>query len=125
MSSFNGRDLFGSGPHRFVAGAVGELVLENFRLGRATAGSTPLGPLELDVVVSGRLVAATPSGVWNLREAVESQLESPPVTGTLIDSNGRAFENMSFILFEPLGPIEFARVASLSYLAQFRRFVVP
>jgi hypothetical protein len=124
MSSFNGRDLFGSGPHRITAGVVGELVVDNFRLGRPGSGSTPLGPLELNVVVTGRLIAPAPSALWNLREAIETLLESPPIAGTLTDGNGRAFENMSFIRFEPLGPVEFSRVASLSYMALFRRFVL-
>jgi hypothetical protein len=40
-------------------GAQGEAVVPNYVIGRAGSGSAPLGPIELDVVVEGRLVATT------------------------------------------------------------------
>ena len=122
MSTFKSLDLFGSGPHRFSQSAQGEDVVPNYVLGIGGGGSTPVAPLELDVIVEGRLVAATESALWTLRDAITAQLADPPVPGTLIDSHGREWENMSFITYQERPPTDRGRAHSIAYTATFRRF---
>ena len=122
MSSFKGIDLFGSGPHRFHLAKQGEDVVPNFVLGSGGSGSTSVGPIELDVIVSGRLVAASESALWALRDAVTAQLADPPDPGTLIDNHGRTWTDMSFITYEEADRTDRGRATSIEYTATFRRF---
>jgi hypothetical protein len=123
MSSFKSIDLFGSGPHRFAVGKQGEDVVPNFTLGAGGSGSTAVGPIELDVIVSGRLVAASESALWTLRDAVTAQLADPPVPGTLTDGHGRTWTGMSFITYQEGDRTDRGRVVSIEYRAVFRRFL--
>lgn len=122
MSSFKGRNLFGSGPHRVRLGPLGESVVANYIIGLPGSGSTPQGPIELDITVEGRLVAGSGSALAALVATVESELISPPEPGTFIDNAGRVFEQMSFIRFERTGPTDRARSFSIPFTATFRRF---
>ncbi len=122
MSTFKGIDLFGSGPHRFRQGVQGEDVVPNYILGISVSGSTPVGTLELDVVVAGRLVAASEAALWALRDAWTAQLAHPPVPGALIDSHGHEWEDMSLIAYEEAPPTDRGRARSIAYQATFRRF---
>ncbi len=123
-STFNGLGLFNSGPHRFAPLAQGESVVPNYVLGSGPPnGSTPQGPVELDVVVTGRLVAGSESALWARRDAITAQLQHPPVTGSLVDHHGRNWAGMSFIGFEEAPRTDRGRVASLAYKAVFRRFI--
>lgn len=124
-SSFKGIDIFGSGPHRFAVGAQGSLVVSNLSLGAAIPGSVPLGPLELDITVRGRLIATSESALWTLRDAITSQLIHPPTGGTLIDLHGRTWLAMSFVRYEEDGPTDRGRAWSIGYRALFRRFDTP
>lgn len=132
-SFFNSLGLFNSGPHRFGVRAIGELVVPNAALNPVVPGSIAAGPLELVVVVTGRLVSATEGGLWSLRDTIAAQLTDPPVTATLIDHHGRTWDNMSFVRFEPQeaaggaagtgGRIDRGRLRSLAYRAVFVRFL--
>lgn len=136
-SFFNSLGLFNSGPHRFGQRAIGELVVPNSALNPVVPGSIAAGPLELVIVITGRLVAATEGGLWSLRDAIAAQLTDPPVTATLIDHHGRTWDDMSFVRFEPLEPagaptggaggaggrIDRGRLRSLAYRAVFVRFL--
>jgi hypothetical protein len=123
MSSFKGLDVFGSGPHRFHLARQGEDVVPNFVLGTAGSGSTPVGPIELDVIVTGRLVAASESALWTLRDAITAQIADPPVPGTLIDNHARTWTDMSFITYEEADRTDRGRTWSIGYTATFRRFL--
>jgi hypothetical protein len=123
MSSFKGLDLFGSGPHRFHLAKQGEDVVPNFVLGAGGSGSTPVGPIELDVIVTGRLTAASESALWSLRDAITAQLADPPVPGTLIDSHSRTWTDISFITYEEADRADRGRTWSIEYTATFRRFI--
>lgn len=120
-SSYKGLNLFGSGPHRFALRAQGELVVSLLSLGNPTSGSVALGPLELDVVVTGRLIAASDAALWTIRDAITAQFSPPLEPGTLIDHHGRTWTNMSFFRCEPGDRTDRARMVSLSYQAVFRR----
>jgi len=121
-SSFKGIDLFGSGPHRFSIGKRGELVVSHFALGVFDGGSAPLGLLELDVIVRGRLVAASESALWTRRDAVTAELIHPPTAGTLIDLHGRTWTGMSFISYQEADRVDRGRAWSVAYTAVFRKF---
>ena len=122
-SSFKGIDLFGSGPHRFGELAQGELIVQNTRLNPLQAGSTSVGPLEVVVEVTGRLVASTESGLWTLRDVITGLLSHPPAMGSLTDLNGRVWANMSFTRFEPHDRTDRGRMKSIGYRAVFVRFL--
>lgn len=120
-SSFKSIDLFNSGPHRFNIGRQGELFLPAYLTGGSGAGSTLLGLLELEVVVTGRLVATSEAGLWTLRDALTAQLAHPPVPGTLIDSHARSFAAMSFLTIQWDDRTDRNRTTSITYKAIFRR----
>ncbi len=136
-SFFNSLGLFNSGPHRFGHRAIGELVVPNAALNPVVPGSIAAGPLELIVVVTGRLVAGSETALWTLRDAVAAQLTDPPTAATLIDHHGRTWNDMSFVRFEPLEPsgaqgtgaggaggrTDRGRVRSLAYRATFVKFL--
>lgn len=121
-STFKSLGLFNSGPHRFALAPQGEYVLLNARVSPSTPGSTPIGPLELSITITGRLVAATESALWTLRDAVTAQLTDPVQTGTLIDHHGRTWTNMSFITFKEQDRTDRGRTTSIGYTATFIRF---
>jgi len=123
-SSYKGLDLFGSGAHRFALGRQAQFVVSDFTLGGYSGNTVPLGLFELDVVVRGRLVAATEAGLWSLRDAVAAQLIDPPDAGTLVDLHGRTWADMSFIRYEESDRVDRGRVWSVGYEALFRRFAV-
>lgn len=121
-SSYKGLDLFGSGPHRFSMGKRGQLVVSHFALGAFDAASTPLGLIETDVTVRGRLVAGGETALWALRDAITAQLVHPPDPGTLIDLHGRGWPGMSFISYAEGDRVDRGRARSVAYTAIFRRF---
>jgi hypothetical protein len=120
-SSFKSKDLFGSGPHRFAQGRQGQVMLSWIALGTIQPGTVAIGLTELDVIVTGRLVAANESTLWQLRDAVVAELEESPIPGLLIDLHGREWPDMSFIDYRESDRTDRARLHSLSYTATFRR----
>lgn len=121
MSSYKGLNLFGSGPHRVRVGKRGHLVTLDFFTGGTGAGSTSQGLFDLDVIVTGRLVATTEAALWALRDAVTNQLAFPPVPGTLIDNTGRSYADLTLVSYVEEEPRDLGRVFSIGYEAQFRR----
>ncbi|MBL8760365.1 MAG: hypothetical protein JNL50_03600 [Phycisphaerae bacterium] len=119
-SSFKSKNLFGSGPHGFAVGVQGELAPLNISMGIGDAGSTLLGLLELNVTVEGRLVAASEGALWALRDAVTAELAHPPTAGTLVDSAGRTWTDMTFISYTET-PVARGRAWSVGYKALFRK----
>jgi len=124
-SSFKNKNLFGSGPHRFVTGKRGQLVVSDFAIGASDAGSVYLGLLETDITVRGRLQASTEAALWVLRDAVVAELVDPPAAGTLVDLNGRTWSSMSFVSYVEGDRTDRGRVRSVTYTAIFRRFNTP
>lgn len=121
-SSFKGLNLFGSGPHRFSIGKQGPFVFSLSALGSPSAESVASGLIELDVTVKGRLVAASDTALWALRDAITAQLLDPPIAGTLIDTHARTFADMSLISLVEGDRTDRGRAVTLAYAALFRRF---
>lgn len=121
MSSFKGLNLFGSGPHRFSLAKQGHLLTSDFFFGGAGGGSTAQGLIDLDVVVRGRLIAASDASLWTLRDSVAAQLLDPPTPGTLIDEHGRSWAGMSFVGYVEEDRVDRGRVVSVGYEAVFRK----
>lgn len=120
-SSFKGKDLFGSGPHRFAQGRQGQVMLSWISLGTTQPGTVAIGLTELDVLVTGRLVATGESALWTLRDAIVGELEESPTEGVLIDLHGHQWDEMTFIDFREGDRTDRGRVVSLAYEAVFRR----
>ncbi len=125
-SSFNSLDLFSSGPHRFAERRQGQVPLPGPTQPTPVPGSTPLGLGELDVVITGRLIAAGEAALWSLRDAITAQLVDPPSPATLEDHHGHQWEDMSFLEFKPADRTDRSSTqVSLAYTATFRRFNAP
>jgi hypothetical protein len=121
-SQFRDEGIFNSGPHRFSIGPRGESMVSNLVIGASPShGTTAQGERELDIVVTGRLVAADESSLWALRDAVMAQLTHPPTTGKLQDHHGTSWTDMSFIEFVEEDRTDRGRVRSVGYKAVFRR----
>ena len=120
---FNGQEIFGDGPQRCAVGPLGEYVLPYAAVNPYQAGSTPVGPLELTITVTGRMVAESEEDLWALRDAAAAQLAHPPVTGTLVDTTGREWVSMSFIKFVSADRRDRGREFSLGFTATFVRFL--
>lgn len=123
MSGFRGQDLFGSGPHRFAVAARGQEVQPLWRLfdNPLLPGSQAIGDVELEIVVTGRLVATTEGGLWTLRQAVASSAAFSLGSGTLVDNGGRSFTGMRLVAYTEGDRIDRGRVWSMGYEARFRR----
>jgi hypothetical protein len=122
MSSYKSHNLFGSGPHRFRLAPQGNDVVANYILSIPGSGSTSLGTLEVDVIVEGRLVGASESALWTLRDAITAEIAHPASPGTLTDDHARSWPDMCLITYEELAPPDRGRAFSLAYRATFRRF---
>ncbi len=121
-SSFNSLDLFSSGPHRFFVGPMGSQLVQRSLLDLANAGRQPVGPLDGDATIRGRLIASTDADLWSIIDAITAQLTFPPTAADLIDLHGRTFKNVSFISIELLAPFDRAREISVPYEARFTQF---
>lgn len=122
-SSFNALPIFSSGPHRFRELTQGEYILLNARVNPFQAGSQPVGPLELAVIVTGRLVAANESDLWALRDAVTSLLTDPPTIADLFDDAGHRWQDISLTNFTPADRTDRGRQTSLAYQMTFIKFL--
>ncbi|MDX2131607.1 MAG: hypothetical protein SFY69_06120 [Planctomycetota bacterium] len=121
MSTFKGLNLFGSGPHRFEEGPRGQLITVDYFEGGIGGGSTAQGPIDWVVVVRGRLVSGSESGLRGLRDAVLAQVQDTPTPGTLVDDHGRTWTGMSFVKFAEDGAVDRGRVFSTAYEAVFQK----
>jgi len=122
-SSYQGEDIFGSGPHRFSMAPVGLFVASKSSLNQfPTPGSVALGYLELEVIVRGRLIADEDDDLWDLRDAITAKAVFPTDPGTLIDHHGRQWTDMTLHRFETEDRVDRGRRVSVGYTAVFRQF---
>lgn len=126
-SSFGGSDLFGSGPHRFRIEPRGldRVPVAAILQDASQPGTVVIGDEELKIVVEGRLVSATESGLWSLREAVALPATQAAGPATLIDTEGRSFAGMLLDEYAELGPVDRGRAFSMAYRVTFVRLSGP
>lgn len=121
-SSFKSLDLFGSGPHRFSMGEQGLYTVALRAFGDPSVpGSAAFGSLELEVVVRGRLTAASDSALWTLRDAIKAQATHPASAGALVDHHGRSWSGMTLVQYVEDDRVDRGRVVSVGYEARFRK----
>lgn len=121
MSSFNGLNLFGSGPHRFYHAKRGQLLTFDLFNGGTGAGSTANGLIDHEILVRGRLVATSESALTTLRDAIIAQVQSSPVVGSLVDTQGRTFSGMSLVAYSERGRRDRGRAFSVRYEVVFKK----
>src|SRR4051812_3537597 len=121
MSTYKGLDLFGPGPHRFAEGPRGEVTDSELFQSPPNSGSRYIGPAELTVIVSGRLVAPTEAELWDAVDAIAAQIIHPPAPG-LLDAGPRSWADMSFVHFAPADRVDRGREVSLAYTTKFLKF---
>ncbi len=119
MSSFDGQNLFDSGPYsirpdawerqlqrRGFAGLDGELVLD-------------LGLRSRAIQQTGRLQGASASAVAALAEAIEAYQDGEP--HELIDSHGRTYPSVILEEFQTTTPIKRGRGFWCDYTVSYRQ----
>lgn len=122
MSAFQGMDLFGSGPHRFVMEAVGRYT-EDAGLGPIWwTASVDHGVRELRIRQEGRLSAPTEVQLWALIDAIRAKAEQP-ATGVLNDGNGRIWTQMTMRRFQLESDFDRGRVVSVRYSVRYYQVV--
>lgn len=117
MSSFGGKNLFGSGPHavrpcswrrsqrrRGFDGLDGELVLDEGLRGRC-------------IEQTGRLRASSAPALHTLIENIEQLIDGR--THTLLDNHGHAYSNVMLESFEPHTPLQKGRSYWCDYTARY------
>ena len=120
MSSIAGQTLFNSGPHRFRLRNVGSLWFPPFALDPFQSGVDVTGPIQLHIVQSGRLLAATDADLVAQINAIKAAGEAQ-LTGALVDNTGQVWAGMTFLTFRPAETIDRGRVISLAYTADYVR----
>ena len=119
MSTFDGQDLFGSGPEsirpcawerqlqrRGFAGVDGELVLD-------------LGLRSRAIQQTGRLQGASAAAVTALAGAIEAYQDGEP--HELIDDHGRTYPSAILEEFETTTPVKRGRGFWCEYVARYRQ----
>ncbi len=124
MSSFDGEDIFGSGPHRFHLGTLGAQLAGAAELSGdpGKPGEEAVGLLDGQVIVRGRLVAETDEGLADRLDAIRAKLSHPPVVGALVDGHGATYTDMSFVSFTPTDRVDRGVRVSMGYAARFVKF---
>lgn len=124
MAVFQGQEIFASGPHRVTVGPRGvQRVLNQVAVDPVEPGSQAIGEVELSVTVEGRLVAGDAGSLQELRDEIWALLTFPAAVGLFEDNYGLSLEDMSFVRFEEMGPVDDGRVLSVPYRAEFVRFL--
>ncbi|MEN0019374.1 MAG: hypothetical protein AAF747_00665 [Planctomycetota bacterium] len=130
--TFKGQALFGTGPQRVRVSVQGHRVVSystiDFDPSRVDTELT--GPEEVEVVVSGRLVAATEAALWALRDGIANAFEpavfgktGSPVPGVLASASGRQWADMTFVEYIEGDRTDKGRVWSIEFEAVFRKLL--
>lgn len=120
MSTIAGQGLFNSGPHRFRLRPVGTLAVPPLVIDVVQTTTAILDQIEVALEQTGRLIDATPSGLWDQVEAIRQAAEAR-LNGVLIDETGRSWTDMTLLRFEMVGQLSRGRVVSVGYEALYVR----
>lgn len=119
MITFNSAPIFGSASVRTRREPRGEQLASRASLGFPGGGSVPTGGFDFGITFTGRLITDTPAQLHDMLESIIDVLTSPPARNELVDAQGNIWPEMSFVRFEPLGPMERGRVCSMPFTARF------
>lgn len=98
MSSYRGKDLFGSGPHRFTIGGIAARTAVHTMPGVDGVRRTPGGRSPRSIEQRGTLIADDLASLDALRAAIEAELNGR--TGELIDEFNRSHADVVMLTFE-------------------------
>ena len=99
MSSFDGQDLFSSGPHRFEVGGLTLRHAEQAAPGGDGAAVVGQGRSARTIVQHGELLADSAAFLRELTALIEAKLDG--LEHELIDDAGRLWSNVVMVKFEP------------------------
>ena len=121
--TFRGKNLFASGPHRVQYPERGQLLQLGSRiLGfNELDGRVAIGNVEIELLVTGRLTAATEPALWTLRDAIIAESDFDLSPADLVDAGGRTWTDQRLVRYIEDGPAAQGRVWSVGYQAQFIR----
>lgn len=121
MSTHAGQSLFNSGPHRFSMRTAGKLWVPPLTLDSLQDLTTVFtANLEVSVRQSGRLIGSSETDLWSQVDTIRARCEAK-LFGTLVDSAGRSWTNMTLLTFRPADRVDRGRVISLAYTADYIR----
>ncbi len=119
MTTLDGQNLFGSGPHavqagpwerelqrRSFSGVDGELILD-------------MGLRSRPIIQTGRLQAASATEVHGAISQIETFLDGK--THTLVDNHGQTYDGVILEAFEPTTPVRRGRGFWCEYKAGYRQ----
>ncbi len=119
MASFHTFNFDTLGPHRLTIGGLGRAW--EWPFGNSGLPFTDdLGPRELVITQTGRLVASSEPALWTTINALKAAAELPR-NATLIGPAGQAWSDMTLMRFTPQGPIDRGRTFSLAYTLLYIR----
>jgi hypothetical protein len=120
VSSIAGQSLFESGPQRFAVRRVGTLFVPPLTVDAFQTTINVVGPIELRVVQTGRLLAPDDDDLFDQIEDIRAQCEAQ-LTGVLIDNNGNSWTDMTLLAFTPGEKVDRGRVVSVGYRVDYAR----
>ena len=117
MSSFDGEDLFGSGPHGFEVGGLSlRHVLKEVPGGQGVQLSG-LGRQGRSIIQRGALVADDVTAMQVLIDAVEVKLDG--LAHVLVDDLGRSWGDTVMLSFDPKPMVRVGGRVRVSYSIQY------
>jgi len=99
MSSFNGQDLFGSGPHRFHVRGVAMRHEQHAMPGADGVRVTALGRTGRTIDQAGTLLADDIGAMQSQLDAIEAAIDGQPAD--LVDADARTWTNVVMLEFQP------------------------
>ncbi len=119
MSSFNGVDLFASGPHSFSVGGWPRQQIRRSYAGLDGEGLIDMGLRSRVIEQTGRLQAATAGELESIITQIETCADGQAYS--LIDNHGLVYATVCLEKFELNGPIHTGRGIWCDYTISYRQ----
>jgi hypothetical protein len=119
MSTLDGMDLFGSGPHELQTGPWRRETVRRGFVGLDGELVLDLGLRSRGLRHTGRLQAASAAELDALISDIDSTADGQ--LHTLVDNHGRSFPRVLIEEFQAAGPIQHGRGFWCDYTVQFRQ----
>lgn len=117
-STYNGVQYFDSGPHRFIIGETGRIILPPFAGSNALPIWSDEGQQTLRITQRGRLIDDDEDGLWEQFRAIQTEAESDTIAD-LVDAGGQVWEDMRMVSVTATGPVDRGRVVSIGYEIEY------